>query len=174
MAMKLTRLLSATSLLSMLTPVVASAAVLQPTGTERDQLLKVCANITDLQERPRCEARQIARWRLGQAKQVQLGLNAQSVYDDIDLGNGRIRRLTNENRRKLFGEEASQRKTYAEFEGTDDVNTNRLSYVNELRLERLRCHKDVPHGRARSLCLENAAQTARKHMEEYRQTQLLR
>jgi hypothetical protein len=86
------------------------------------------------------------------------------LYDRMDLGKQHLRNTvqrqrTVENRREV----AVNRKTYSQYTPVQDLNSQKRSYVNELKYARLQCMLE-PHGRQRNLCFDRVANTARKLM----------
>lgn len=162
--MKTRRLIGTVATVALLAPSVSFAA--EPTQAEKNELFRVC-NSSNAREVQRCEARQLSRWKRGLASN-RLGRNAVQTYTDIDFNFSQSRKTAQNRLLERVNKRLSSRLTYTEQAVSQDINTERLSYINVLRKERLRCMKDVPHGRPRSMCLKDAAQNARVMMEEYR------
>ena len=89
------------------------------------------------------------------------------LYDSMDLGKARLRnrerqtRVT-ENKREID----ANRKTYSQLEWTDDANTRRRDFLNELRLRRLSCMRDTKPGVQRRKCLDALGNEMRENMKK--------
>lgn len=158
------RLFGTLATLAMIAPSLSFAA--EPTDAEKKELFRIC-NSSNAREVLRCEARQLSRWKRGLASN-RLGRNAAQTYKSVDFNFSQSRKTSQIRLLERVNKRLSSRLTSSEQAVAQDINTDRLSYINVLRVERLRCMKDVPHGRPRSMCLKDAAQNARVMMEEYR------
>lgn len=155
-----------------LLPGTVSARVRVPeiTSAQKTLLFRICQNLgPDRIER--CQARQLERAKRtgGMSKPT----DAQELYDKMDRGQGNLRkRLILERRTKYQIEVAKTRKTFGERTPTEDVNTARIPYLNELRAAQLTCMV-APPGRQRSNCLKDLNDTFQKKMKAFRLEQQL-
>jgi hypothetical protein len=135
-----------------------------PTPEEAAKLFRVCERL-DADDQPRCRARQLERsrkeWGLSNPR------DAQQLYDSFDLGQFHLRTRLKEERRREFAQSRRTRTTYRQFQPTDDVNTRRRPYINDLRQRRLDCMLESP-GRPRKLCFDKLTGDARKLMKRER------
>jgi hypothetical protein len=131
------------------------------TPGQQQELLRVCER-EDTKDYERCKLRQLARTKVTGGKSKPTG--AYDLYDQQDWSQGRMRdrlqtQRTLDNRRR-----AAERKTYKEFTPAEDHNTARRSYLNDFKVEQLRCMTEVPHGRPRNICLDTLRNKIRKEM----------
>ncbi|MDD5624083.1 MAG: hypothetical protein PHI23_05245 [Candidatus Peribacteraceae bacterium] len=163
--LSLRRILALLMLAAFLTPTLAMAraeATQVFTSHQKQRLFRVCSTV-DSKQVKRCEARQLARANRSWGRSSPL--EAYDLYDSLDLGKNHLRdRLQLERSTSYKISVSKERRTYSEFVPKDDINTQRLPYLNAIQQERLRCMTDVPHGRPRALCLEQAAINAREYM----------
>ncbi|MBI3331630.1 hypothetical protein HYZ99_01580 [Candidatus Peregrinibacteria bacterium] len=126
---------------------------------QKRQLYRSCGTAAD---KPRCEARQLARLK---AQAAHNPTGAEALYDKMDLGKARLRnRLQREratdNKRRI----ETTRRTYRQLQSTDDHNTRRRDFLNELRLGRLACMTETKPGNARRQCLDRLQNEIRDKM----------
>ena len=141
-------LLSIMLSVSFATPALAT---LEMTSDQRTQLMRPCQQITG-QNKERCEARQLARWKLQESHKPD---TAYETYDGMDMGQARLRNMlqrerATENKRHW----AQTRKTYREQQLTEDLNTVMRPFLNDYREQRLRCMLETLPTRARTRCLD--------------------
>ena len=143
-------------------PAFAMAATYDSLSQDQKvQLYRSCKTAAD---KTRCEARQLARLK---AQAAHDPTQAQELYDAMDLGKARLRnrerqtRVT-ENKREI----ETTRKTYGQLEWTDDANTRRRDFLNELRLRRLSCMRDAKPGVQRRTCLDQLGNEMRENMKK--------
>lgn len=144
------------------TPAFAFAATANDglTGDQRTQLFRSCGSAA---EKVRCEARQLARWKVQAAHKPDTAL---ATYDGMDLGKARLRTNEQQERLKTNKKEIeATRKTYSQLEWTDDANTRRRDFLNELRLRRLSCMRDAKPGAHRRQCLDALGNEMREKMK---------
>jgi hypothetical protein len=123
---------------------------------------RTCRRFTD-QDRVRCKAREERKWRQSLALTRPTG--DFEFRDRQDFGQGHLRkRLVTERRFKFRESVQETRRTYRQMKPVDDVNTRRRSYLNDLRLGRLRCMLEDP-GRPRSLCMDRIGNWSREQMQ---------
>jgi hypothetical protein len=163
-------LLSLSAFVLFCIPFVASAAtVASKTLTKEEQLLRVCAHV-DSDHTERCIARQKARAKVEGGMSRPTG--AFELYDGMDRGQNHLRARLQRMRAQDFARDVRlNRRTYAEFKPTEDLNTAKRPYVNDIRYQRLQCMY-APPGRQRNICLDELGNTARKQMQDLRGTNL--
>jgi len=128
---------------------------------EKERILLPCKRASP-DRRIRCEVRELKRAQAEWGKSNPV--NAYAVYDWLDLGGQHLRDRLQQERLESFADHVEQtRKVYSEFEPTDDVNTQRLPYVNAIRESRLDCMY-VQHGRARAKCFDIQIDVSQKMM----------
>ncbi|MDD4286757.1 MAG: hypothetical protein PHO20_01315 [Candidatus Peribacteraceae bacterium] len=121
------------------------------TEREKERILLPCKRASP-DRRIRCEVRELKRAEAEWGKSNPT--DAYAVYDWMDLGGQHLRDRLQQERVDAFTEHWEQtRKVYSQFTPTDDVNTQRLPYVNAIRESRLDCMY-VQHGRARAKCFD--------------------
>ncbi len=121
------------------------------TKREKERILLPCKRAS-ADRRIRCEVRELKRaeaeWGMSNP------INAYDVYNWMDLGGQQLRNRLQQERLQAFSDHWEEsRKVYSEFEPTDDINTQRLPYVNAIRESRLDCMY-ARHGRTRTLCFD--------------------
>ncbi|TSC97755.1 MAG: hypothetical protein Greene101449_1106, partial [Candidatus Peregrinibacteria bacterium Greene1014_49] len=89
---------------------------------------------------------------------------AYDLYDAMDLGQGHLRDRLQEERRQEFRRGVQDRRTYRQLKPVQNVNTERRPYLNDLKQARLECQLK-PHGRQRSICMDEVGNWARKVMQ---------
>jgi len=126
-------------------------AALEMTSDQRTQLMRPCQQITG-QNKERCEARQLARWKVQESHKPD---TAFETYDGMDMGQARLRnRLQRERATDNKRHWAQTRKTYREQEFTEDHNTATRPFLTEYREQRRLCMLDTLPDRARNRCLD--------------------
>lgn len=131
------------------------------TEKEKERILRPCKNVS-ADRRIRCEVRELKRAQAEWGKSTPV--NAYAVYDWLDLGGAHRRSALQKARHTAFDQYwANTRRVYSAFEPTDDINTQRLPYVNNVRESRLDCMY-VQHGRARALCFDKQIDVSQKMM----------
>jgi len=132
------------------------------TEREKERILLPCKKVT-ADRRIRCEVKELKRAEAEWGRSSPL--EAFAVYDRMDLGGNHLRNRLQQERLQSFNAHWSNtRKVYSEFEPTDDLNTQRLPYVNAVRESRLDCMY-VQHGRARALCFDKQVDVSQKMMK---------
>ncbi|MDD5103716.1 MAG: hypothetical protein PHX93_04930 [Candidatus Peribacteraceae bacterium] len=140
---------------------IAPLPVKEFTEREKERILLPCKRATP-DRRIRCEVRELKRAEAEWGKSNPV--DAYAVYDWMDLGGQHLRDRLQQERADAFTEHWDRtRKVYSQFEPTDDINTQRLPYVNAIRESRLDCMY-VQHGRARAKCFDIQIDTAQKMM----------
>lgn len=150
-------------LLSVATPGLAVAPLPKKVFTEREKerILLPCKRASP-DRKIRCEVRELKRAEAEWGKSNPV--DAYAVYDWLDLGGQHLRDRLQQERLESFAEHWEQtRKVYSAFEPTNDINTQRLSYVNPIRESRLDCMY-VQHGRARAKCFDIQIDVSQKMM----------
>ncbi|MFH0770124.1 MAG: hypothetical protein V1926_01975 [Candidatus Peregrinibacteria bacterium] len=144
----------------------AQTAFPELTADQKTQLFRICQNLGP-DKIERCKARQLARAK--RTGGMSRPTDAYILYDKkMDRGQGNLReKLRLERKTKYQIEVAKTRKTLGEFTPTEDVNTSRIPYLNDLRSAQLACMK-APPGRQRSTCLKDLNDTFQKKMRAYR------
>lgn len=127
--------------------------------TQKEQAMRACVH-ADTKARERCEARVKKRAEAEWGKSNPV--TAFELYDSLDWGKNHLRydlQVT----RKIENQKywSINRRTFSELTPTDDVNTQRLPYVNTVRAKRLDCMYE-PAGRPRALCLDRQKDAAQK------------
>lgn len=164
MALRTSRIVFALMLFAAAMP--AHAAVMETprkefTAQEKERILLPCKRATP-ERRIRCEVQELKRAEAEWGKSKPM--NAYEVYDWMDLGGHHLRNRLQQERLQTFSDHWEQtRKVYSAFEPADDVNTQRLPYVNAIRESHLDCMY-VRHGRPRTLCLEAHKDASQKMM----------
>jgi len=131
------------------------------TEREKERILLPCKRASP-DRRIRCEVRELKRAEAEWGKSNPV--NAYDVYNWMDLGGQHRRdRLQQEREDRLAAHWQSTRKVYSQFEPTNDINTQRLPYVNRVRESRLDCMY-AQHGRTRTKCFDIQVDTAQKMM----------
>lgn len=131
------------------------------TEREKQRILLPCKKVS-ADRRIRCEVKELKRAEAEWGKSNPI--NAYAVYDWMDLGGQHLRDRLQEERLQSFSAHWEQtRKVYSRFTPTDDVNTQRLPYVNPIRESRLDCMY-VEHGRARARCFDIQIDVSQKMM----------
>lgn len=157
------RLALSTLLFSLVSPALAftQPTTKEFTGKEKERILLPCRN-TSADRRVRCEVKELKRAQLEWGKSSPM--DAYAVYDWLDLGGQRLRDRLQQERSTSFQQYwEDTRRVYSDFEPTDDINTQRLPYVNRVRESRLDCMY-VQHGRARTLCFDKQVDLSQKMM----------
>lgn len=126
------------------------------------RIFRPCTRFDDA-DQVRCKAREAQKWR--QKGTLNLPHKDFEFRDAQDFGQGHLRARLRAERRLHFQKQAATRRTYRQFQPTDDPNTRRRPYINDIRAERLRCMLLSP-GRPRALCLDALANKARAEMRE--------
>lgn len=140
-------------LLSVATPGLAVVPLPKKvfTDREKERILLPCKRASP-DRRIRCEVRELKRAEAEWGKSNPV--DAFAVYNWMDLGGQHLRDRLQQERADAFAEHwENTRKVYSAFEPTDDINTQRLPYVNPIRESRLDCMY-VQHGRARAKCFD--------------------
>lgn len=156
-----------------LTALLGSAFLLtaQPAFAERDiqppedvmqRITRTCKKF-DNKDNVRCESREKQKW-WQSLRLTRTPRKAYDLYDELDLGQGHLREKLQEERRQEFRRGVQDRKTYRQLKPSEDVNTERRPYLNELKQKRLECQLKPP-GRQRSKCMDEVANWARKTMQ---------
>jgi len=127
--------------------------------SQKEQAMRACVH-ADSKARERCEARVKKRAEAEWGKSNPV--TAFELYDSLDWGQNHLRydlQVT----RKIENQKywSQNRRTYSELTPTDDINTQRLPYVNTVRAEQLACMYE-PAGRPRALCLDRQKDAAQK------------
>jgi len=132
------------------------------TEEEKARILLPCKRVGP-DRRIRCEVKELKR--AGAERGNSSPVDAFTVYNSMDLGGAHRRNRLQQERLQSFNAHWSKtRKTYSAFEPTNDLNTQRLPYVNAVRESRLDCMY-VQHGRARALCFDKQVDVSQKMMK---------
>ena len=134
--------------------------------TEREKriLFRVCSRADD-RSRIRCFVRQLEK--MGYDGNRTLPTGAYEVYTELDQTRVRSQQNAKQTIQDRITERLKDRRTFGNFVPTVDINTQRLDYVNVIRLERLRCMRDVAPGRPRALCLDQLNSDAKQYYNDY-------
>lgn len=131
------------------------------TAREKERILQPCKKVS-ADRRIRCEVRELKRAEAEWGKSNPV--DAFAVYNWLDLGGQHLRNRLQQERADAFSEHwENTRKVYSAFEPTNDINTQRLPYVNPIRESRLDCMY-VQHGRARAKCFDIQIDVSQKMM----------
>lgn len=131
------------------------------TDREKERILLPCRNVTE-DRRIRCEVRELKRAQAEWGKASPA--DAYAVYDWLDLGGNHLRsRLKQERIARFNAHWSKTRRTYSALEPTEDINTQRLPYVNRVRETRLNCMY-ARHGRTRAKCFDRQIDVAQRMM----------
>ena len=151
------------SVMTMLASVPAFAATAQQPPEDTTARIKKLCNRFSGQDNVRCLAREVQKWQ--QSLDLILPTQDYEFRDAQDFGQSHLRALLRAERRKDQRDTVSTRRTYRQMQPVDDVNTQRVSYLNYLRLGRRDCMLKDP-GRPRSICMDQLGNWARKQMHK--------
>lgn len=131
------------------------------TDREKERILLPCKRVSP-DRRIRCEVKELKRAEAEWGKSNPV--DAFAVYNWMDLGGAHLRDRLQQERLDSFTRHWEQtRKVYSQFTPTDDINTQRLPYVNRVRESRLDCMY-AQHGRTRARCFDTQIDVSQKMM----------
>ncbi len=146
---------------SLFTTSTEAARDIQPPDKVAMRIARTCKNLDD-KDKERCVVRQEAKW-WQSLTLTKLPTKHQEFLDKQDFGKAHLRESITAERRTDFRRNVTGRKTYKDLRPTDDLNTQRKDYLNDLKMMRLECQLKPP-GRQRSLCIDEVGNWARKQM----------
>jgi hypothetical protein len=138
-----------------------AARDIQPSDKVAERIARTCKNLDD-KDRERCVVREERKW-WDSLSLTKLPVKHLEFLDKQDFGQGHLRERIKAERRTEFRKNIVDRKTYRQMRPTDDLNTQRKDYLNDLKMMRLECQLK-PHGRQRALCIDEVGNWARKQM----------
>ncbi len=138
-----------------------AARDIQPSDKVAERIARTCKNLDD-KDKERCVVREERKW-WESLTLTKLPTKHQEFLDKQDFGQGHLRERLKAERRTDLRRNITGRKTYKELRPTDDLNTQRKDYLNDLKMMRLECQLK-PHGRQRALCIDQVGNWARKQM----------
>lgn len=150
------------SLSALVVAPVHAARDIQPSDEVVVSIERTCKRFSD-QDYERCKDREERKW-WQSLKLTKLPKKHYEFLDEQDFGQGHLRERMQAERRTEFRKNISDRKTYRQIRPTDDLNTKRKDYLNDLKMERLECQLKPP-GRKRSQCIDQVGNWARKQMQ---------
>ena len=125
------------------------------------RIQRTCTNLDD-KDKERCTVREENKW-WQSLTLTKLPTKHQEFLDKQDFGKTHLRERINAERRTDLRKNITGRRTYRELRPTDDLNTKRKAYLNDIKMERLECQLKPP-GRQRALCIDEVGNWARKQM----------
>ena len=144
----------------LITPVQAARDI-QPPDKVAARIQRTCKNLDD-KDKERCVVREEAKW-WQSLTLTKLPTKNEEFLDKQDFGKAHLRERLTAERRTDLRKNITGRKTYRELRPTDDLNTQRKNYLNDLKMMRLDCQLKPP-GRQRSLCIDEVGNWARQQM----------
>ncbi len=138
-----------------------AARNIQPPEEVVKSIERTCRSLDD-KDKERCIFREEQKW-WESLQLTKLPKKHQEFLDEQDFGKGHLRERIKAERRTNFRKKVGERKTYRQIRPTDDLNTQRKDYLNDLKMMRLECQLK-PKGRQRALCIDQVGNWGRKQM----------